>query len=377
MTTEEFCSEYALITGFPAFKVQRLAQKLLHRHPETRIAFLFQKKDLAARNFFLEGLDPQEQDRIEWYEGNLLHMDLGLSGEECQRLFEQISRIYHLENIYHRDPGRKEMFRANVDATTNLLDFAREVGSLERFIHWSSALVASQETGVIMEDELPSERPSANFDLSKWKAEKVVGQAMADLPLSIVRPSVIVGDSRTGEVEQFEGPYQLLLFFLALPFSLPLRRLGNAPLHLVPIDYVIDALVEVSHRGESGKTYHLTDPNPLSIRRVYELMARLGRENPLARNLATQELSDSVKRKFPRLARALLNPRTALDLLGTYNRMLFYNCRNTVDLLDPTKVRCPSFDSYAERLIGFLTETLMAREQATQTDADIEDALDA
>src|SRR4029079_1733814 len=102
------------------------------------------------------------------------------------------------------------------------------------------------------------------------------------------------GDSRTGEIDRFDGPYYLGILLVTSPLNIPLPLPGNgvAPLNVVPVDFVVDAFFFLSRDPRAaGKTFHLVDPNPMSARRVYELIAerankRLPRFNLSARAAA-------------------------------------------------------------------------------------------
>src|SRR5512139_1668709 len=122
------------------------------------------------------------------------------------------------------------------------------------------------------------------YEETKLQAELLVRRAQADLPATIYRPSIVVGDSRTGEIDRFEGPYALAILLVASPLAvpLPLPGAGAAPLNVVPIDFVVEAAVSIARNPAAvGKTVHLVDPAPLSARHVYELIAaRAGKRLP-------------------------------------------------------------------------------------------------
>src|SRR5262249_7156362 len=109
------------------------------------------------------------------------------------------------------------------------------------------------------------------------QAEKLLERASASLPISIYRPSSVVGDSKTGEIDRFEGPYYLGILLVTSPLitPLPLPGSGIAPLNVVPVDYLVSAVWTLSRDPRAkGRTFHLVDPNPMSARRVYELIAQ-------------------------------------------------------------------------------------------------------
>ena len=120
------------------------------------------------------------------------------------------------------------------------------------------------------------------YEETKFQAELLVRRAQADLPATIYRPSIVVGDSRTGEIDRFEGPYALAILLVASPLAVPLPLPGDAvaPLNVVPVDFVVDAALAIAaDPAGAGRTVHVVDPSPLSARRVYEMIAaRAGQE---------------------------------------------------------------------------------------------------
>jgi nucleoside-diphosphate-sugar epimerase len=86
----------------------------------------------------------------------------------------------------------------------------------------------------------------------------------------------VVGDSRTGEIDRFEGPYALGILLVTSPLVVPLPLPGNgiAPLNVVPVDFVVRSVVHLaSDPRAKGRTFHLVDESPMSVARVYELVA--------------------------------------------------------------------------------------------------------
>jgi nucleoside-diphosphate-sugar epimerase len=156
-----------------------------------------------------------------------------------------------------------------------VLDLAGNAGSLSGSS--TSALPCLRRPGgVIAEDELDAGQGFRNaWEETKFQAEGVA-RAVPSLPVTVLRPSTVVGDSRTGEIDRFEGPYSLGILLVASPLVVPLPLPGDgvAPLNVVPVDFVVRAAAHLARDARSaGRTFHLVDPNPMSARRVYELIA--------------------------------------------------------------------------------------------------------
>ncbi len=351
--------EVVLLTGFPAFTARRMAAKILAADATAKVALLVRQKFAGTARDFIAALPAQQRTRIEVLIGDVVDMDLGLSGGEYKAMAERVTTIQHLAGIYYHGVDRAVAQRVNVDGTRGVLDFAREARRLRRMCHWSTATVSGKRKGVILEDELDENQSFHNFyEETKFHAEKLARAAQRQLPVTIFRPGVIVGDSVTGEIDRFDGPYYLTVLFVTSPIGvrLPLPGRGAAPMNLVPIDYVIDAAYALSvDERAAGKTFHLTDPNPLSAKKVYELVASHSEHQPPRGFIPTG------------LARALLHTpgierlaRGPLMFLDSFDHLVFYNARNTAALVD---IPCPSFDTYVDRLVQFVRETHDARRQ--------------
>jgi nucleoside-diphosphate-sugar epimerase len=251
----------------------------------------------------------------------------------------------------------------NVEGTRNVLELARGARRLSRLNHFSTAYVSGARVGVILEDELAMGQRFHNpYEETKYQAELLVRRAQGDLPATIYRPSIVVGDSRTGEIDRFEGPYALAILLVASPLAVPLPLPGDAvaPLNVVPVDFVVEAAVSIgANPAAAGKTVHLVDPAPLSARRVYELIAaHAGKKLP---PVSVPARAFQAFLQLPLLERLSRVNRPAIDYV---NHLAIYNCRNLLDLLDGTGVRCPPIASYLDRLIEFVQGTFARRREA-------------
>jgi len=194
---------------------------------------------------------------------------------------------------------------------------------------------------------------------------------MARVPIVVVRPSIVVGDSQTGEIDRFDGVYLLILLIVTSPpdFALPLPGRGDAPLNIVPIDYVARAELAIGRDPRAvGGTYHIVDPAALTVRRVFELVARAGGRR-MPRGFIPANLTKALLRT-PGLERFAKSPRALLDTLGT---PVTYGSANADALLAGTGIRCPPFETYVEQLVGYVQ--LRLRERRAKTEEQIHDPL--
>ena len=348
----------AFITGYPNLSARRVICELMHQHPEAEVLVLSQEKHQQSAADLLTTLPNPARARV--IVGDVAAIDLGLSGREITGLAVGMTHIFHLAEISYHGIERPEVKRVNVDGTRNLLAFARECKDIARLLYFSTAFVSGDRVGVIMEDELEeSQGFRDDVEETKFHAEVAVQRAAQHLPITIVRPSIVVGDSKTGEIDRFVGPYYAVVLHLLSPkeLRLPMFGSGNAPLNMVPVDFVARAICALSQAPEAlGKTFHLTDPNPLSARRVFALVAKTAGSKPPLGKLPAR-LTQFLMRA-PGLEKLLRAPRQAIE---SFNHFAIYNCRNTASLLGPRGIDCPSFEAYVEPLVAYVGKTLEER----------------
>jgi thioester reductase-like protein len=352
--------ETVLLTGFPAFTARRFAARVLQSDAKAHIYLLCRDKFGDQAREFIGALPASQRKRIEPIFGDVCDMDLGLAGTEYQELAAKVTTVHHLAGIYYHGVDRNTARRVNIEGTRGALDFAGEAKNLRRFCHWSTATVSGKRRGVVMEDELDMNQGFHNFyEETKFEAERLARGAMRRLPITIFRPGIIVGDSKTGEIDKFDGPYYLTVLFVTSPLGvrLPLPGRGAAPLHLVPIDYVVKAAYALSmDMRAAGKTFHLTDPNPFAARRVYELIAEHSEHQP-PRGFIPSGITRALLHT-PGIERLARGP---LSFLDSFDHLVFYNAQNTAQLLAGAGIECPTFDSYVDALVRFVREVHEAR----------------
>ena len=218
----------------------------------------------------------------------------------------------------------------------------KERGRLERFFYFSTAYVSgSRQTYHAKEDELPERPVHANFyESSKYAAEKKVRAAMAEgLPVTIFRPSIIVGDSRTGEVSEFNVIYPFMKLFAHGILSILPSRPENS-FNIVPIDFVVEASLCIARQKNSlGKTFHLVTEDPPTI----EMLLRIkDEEYPAVPPIEiippdvfrAEDMDASSQNVFQ-----ILQP-----YLGYLNDHLTFDTANTRKALEGTAIGLPKTD---------------------------------
>ena len=214
--------------------------------------------------------------------GDLSHAGLGLSAADRRWLGRHCQSVLHAAaNLSFRPTPDGEPRKTNVNGTQHLLRLASDLKIL-RWHHISTAFVCGKRVGPILETDLDQGQPFHNpYEQSKCEAEKCVREARG-ICATIYRPSVIVGDSRTGYTSSFVGFYRFLELAnrLAnlengqrrLPVRVRLR--GNEPCDLVTVDWVSRAVAELlALPGEHGRTYHLVSRAPATTRFILDTAA--------------------------------------------------------------------------------------------------------
>jgi thioester reductase-like protein len=195
-----------------------------------------------------------------------------------------------------------------------------------------------------------------HYESTKFQAEVWVRESMHRVPTTILRPAIVVGDSRTGETEKFDGPYYMLRAIArSAAKNQPIMQFGaaDAPFNVVPVDFVVDAIARAGTAESTlGATLHLVDPDPMT---AHDLMERLamtyagrgtkGRVPPRAIEAALRV--PAVKAAFGG------TPRESIAYL---NHSVRFDTRNAVDLLTPLGLEPPVFSDYVENMVRFFRE---------------------
>jgi thioester reductase-like protein len=365
-----------LVTGAPGFAAQRMVSKILGADADARVTLVCHEREVETVQEFVRTLPEDQGGRVRVVLGAVEAMDLGMSGSDFREVAESITCIHHM-HLHRAGPEKVRadadaLHRARVGGTRHVLELAAACPRLRRLCHWSSVHVAGKRKGVVLEEDLDEGQSfHSAFEEMQCAAEKLARSAQQRLPVTVLRPSVIVGDSRSGAIDRFDGPYYLMALIVrnATPVHLPLPGRGAAPLHLVPIDFVIDAAHALSRdERASGRTFHLVDCNPLPARRVYELVAEHA-QTAQPRGFIPAGLARTLLRApgLERLARA---PRAFVD---AFDHQVFYNSRHAAELLLEAGIRCPPFDGYVHNLLRYLREALAERRPAGAREEEGED----
>ena len=260
-------TETILLTGATGYIGTSLLQKWLESSDARLVLLVRGKHDENPRKriedtlakLYPAGDGRDFAKRIEVAEGDVSFDRFGLDESRYRDLASRVSHIIHCAAAARFDLELDEARRTNLGGTRNILDFGRACGGLRRIDYIGTAYVAGRRTGVIREDELDEGQEHNNtYERSKMEAEKLVRESMRELPVAILRPSIVICDSRTGRASSFNGFYRAMrMYSLGLLKAVP----GNpaSTMDLVPVDYVTEAVHSISNNPASvGRCYHLT-----------------------------------------------------------------------------------------------------------------------
>ena len=249
-----------LLTGVTGFVGRRLLNELLEQSNAVIVCLVRARDTLSAQR---RGKAITENRRVVFVAADLEAPRMGLCSDTWERLSRQIEAIYHCAASVSFDLPLEESRRINESGTRRLLALAQSAqanGQFKRFHHVSTAYVAGYEPRRVDATFLPADA-SKNFrntyERSKAAAERMLRQ-QSDVAVSLYRPSIICGDTRTGFTDNFNVLYtpMRMIYRGALPFLL---KSGAGRLDCVGVDYVARAIVALSkHSTQRIESFHLT-----------------------------------------------------------------------------------------------------------------------
>ena len=347
-------SGLVFFTGFPGFIGTRVIRKLVADDSELRIAALVEPRMADRARSVAAAIDA---DRIEVLPGDIGERGLGLDEPTLDRLRSEVTQAYHLAAIYNLAVPLEIAQRVNVEGTGNVLELCRGCDRLERLNYVSTAYVAGDRHGVVYEHELAIGQGFKNhYESTKFQAELWVHEMMDRVPTTIYRPAIVVGDSKTGETQKFDGPYYMLRTIArSVSTNTPIPQFGasGAPFNVVPVDFVVDALLAGANDPEAtGETLHLVDPDPVTASQLLEILAREYAGKGPRYRVPPKLVESSLKLKS---VRQLFSgaPSEAIRYL---NHEVSFDTRRAEDLLARSGVRCPRFEEYAAPVVQFFRE---------------------
>jgi thioester reductase-like protein len=263
------------VTGATGFIGRRLMERLLER--KGKIYVLVREDSLGRLDELMERWETHSgaavSRRIHPVTGDLRQPLLGLEDEQVTELAGTIEHFFHLAAVYDMTAPVELDTEVNVGGTSHMVELAGAL-RVEHLHHVSSIAVAGAYKGVFGEDCFDEgQRLPSPYHATKFEAERIVRE-QPHVPWRVYRPGIVVGDSKTGEMDKIDGPYY---FFKAIqrirqvvPQWVPLLGLDLGKTNVVPVDWVAGALDHIAHAPNlDSRAFHLTYPGS---QRVDEVM---------------------------------------------------------------------------------------------------------
>jgi long-chain acyl-CoA synthetase len=368
-----------LITGATGFLGMELMARLLEDGDRRVWALVRAPSQAAATERVRETLSslvPDAEayaDRVEAVAGDLLAPGLGLSPRRRDELAEHVGEVIHAAASVSFTLPLEEARAVNVAGTQRVLELAAWIQrrhGLHRFAHVSTAYVAGTHRGSFGEEDLERGQGFNNtYERSKWEAELLVRAHRSRLPIQIFRPSIVVGDERSGWTPSFNVIYTPLRAYAGgtLPV-VPARR--SAPVDIVPVSYVARAILALA--GErAGKTFNLAaGPEAGTVGELID-RAAVHLDRPPARVLPPAFYRHAVhplllRRANPAQRRWLERGEVFFPYFAS---SLHFDVSAARAGLEPVDIRVPRVDAYLDRLLEFAVRANWGRRPVGRAEA--------
>jgi NAD(P)-dependent dehydrogenase (short-subunit alcohol dehydrogenase family) len=357
------------VTGGSGFIGRRLIRKLLQRDGTVYVLML--ESELGRMGALREFWGPGSE-RVVPVAGNLAEPMLGVDEATRNELKGKVRHFFHLAAIYDMNADLEVQLKVNVEGTRQAVRFAESVEA-GCFHQVSSIAAAGTYDGIFREDMFEQaaglEHP---YFRTKHDSEGIVRRE-CQVPWRIYRPGMVVGDSRTGEIEKIDGPYYFFKLIQklrkALPGWMPLVGIEGGRINLVPVDWLVAAMDHIAHvPGEDGLCFHLTDPHPRRIGEVLNLFAKAAHAPEMSARFNARMFGivpgyiwktvanlPPVRRVIDSVLHDLGIPRS---VIGYINYPTRFDSRETERVLKGTGIELPDLADYAWRLWDYWERNL-------------------
>jgi NAD(P)-dependent dehydrogenase (short-subunit alcohol dehydrogenase family) len=357
------------VTGATGFIGRHLVDELL-RNREGDIYVLVREEGRDRLDELIERWGAG--DRVTAVVGDLTSERLGVDPTWSDEHRGKIDHFFHLAAMYDMTAGDEANERLNVAGTRNAVALANElaVGHLH---HMSSVAVSGLHKGLFREDSFDEgqQLPTA-YHRTKFESERIAREE-SQIPWRVYRPALVIGHSRTGEMDKIDGPYYFFTAIRkvrhALPEWFPLIGPELGYTNIVPVDYVAAAMDHIAHQpGLDGQAFHLCAPRSQRSGEVLNTFARAAHAPHLAIRI-DKRLTDALPKGVGSLLMALPAlrgvRRTILADFGIPEEIIDhvgftaqFDTRDTERALAGTGIEVPPLESYSERIWDYWERTL-------------------
>ena len=356
------------VTGATGFIGRHLVERLLEREGDIHV--LVREGSTEKLEALVERLGGS--DRIHAVAGDLSEPLLGVDAGVRDALRGKVDHFFHLAAIYDMTADETQNALLNVGGTQNAIDLANDLQA-GIFHHASSIAVAGNYDGHFTEDMFDEgQKLPSPYHKTKFESEKLV-RARVQGAWRVYRPAIVVGDSRTGEMDKIDGPYYFFKALQkarhALPQWFPLIGLEVGWTNIVPVDWVAAAIDHIAHQPDlDGQAFHLVNPRPQRAGDVLNTFARAGH--------APQMVLRIDKRMTDMLPKGVLSYAMKLPALKDIRRTLLadlgipdsviehmalkprFDGRDTQRALKGSGIEVPALETYSEKLWDYWERNL-------------------
>lgn len=357
ITKGEFILKTLFFTGYPGLLADGLLNQIMNDCKQNihhvYVLILPSQKTLAAEKIAATGkkyhLDPG---MFTILQGDITKENLALEPAMNEKLKTSVTHVFHLAAIYDLAVEKEAAFTVNVNGTKRVNEWVKSLDKLERYIYYSTAYVSGTREGRIFEHELEEGQTFRNhYEHSKFEAEILVEQLKQEVPTTIIRPGIVRGHSKTGKTNKFDGIYFMLNLLDRLSYlpTIPYISEGTAEGNFVPQDYVLRATVFLSFEAIGiGHTYHLTDPNPYTMRELYQMLSEmyLGKTP----HITISTMPSKTLLSIPALRKWLQVEKEAMDYFTIHSS---YDTSQATADLTGSGITCPNFKESIGPMVDF------------------------
>jgi NAD(P)-dependent dehydrogenase (short-subunit alcohol dehydrogenase family) len=351
------------VTGATGFIGRHLVERLLERDGDIHVLVREGSADKLERW--------RGEERVKPVFGDITEPRLGIDDSAREQL-AGVDHFFHLAAIYDITADETQNALLNVGGTQNAVDLANAIGA-KRFHHMSSIAVAGSYDGWFTEDDFDEgQELRTPYHRTKYESEKLVRERVQGA-WRVYRPSLVVGNSATGEMDKIDGPYYFFKAIQklrhALPEWFPLVSLEFGRTNIVPVDYVAAVVDHIAHLdGLDGQAFHVVDPKPPKSGDVMNTFANAAHA-PHAVMRVDKKLTDMLPKgvlsyalKIPALQgikRGFLAdlgiPEEAIQNAELRTR---FDARDTQRAVAGSGIELPPLDSYANKLWDYWERNL-------------------
>jgi thioester reductase-like protein len=344
-----------ILDGYPDSTITLLVRGKSDEHVQNRVASICQQLE---RDYSIS----EVSNRIVGVKGDVSQETFGLTEAQITDLVSKTTHVIHGAAILRFDLTLQQARGINLVGTRQALDIAQKCadrGHLQRFVYIGTSSVSGRRTDLVYEEELEKGQDFFNtYEQSKFESERLVRNVAGWMPITIFRPSIVIGESKTGKTTLFNVIY------------IPLRLLhkgmiGYVPaspetlLDLVPIDWVAEAMTAIMRQEMSvGWTYHIA-AGPDRAAKLGDVAAHAVRyfdeHSPLKKPRQAECVSrEEFRRRVAKLAGTESLVMTQMERLFDYITLdRLFDTTNSDKALEGSGIQFPLYETYADNILSY------------------------